>query len=343
MPTTKSDLNIVLAILIALVVWMVFPYLSAIGWAVIAAIVIYPLFIKLHTLMPWRRHTVALLTTTLFLLIIIIPLAFIVVSGVEEARVVASHFNFASFQHTLALSLNKIPVAGHYLAAKLQQIDWQTLLSHAKTAKWTQLLPLVREVGSSLPTFLINLVLFCALLHTFLVSTEPLQTMLKHQFPKALPSNWLQDVSGMTRAICFALLATGLLVLVVMMTTYFVIGLPAPIFLGCLTAMISLIPFLLPIFYLVSAALMLLFSFALWKVVLFLVIGLGLNFITDNILQPKLLHNKTRLNFAASLLGILGGIYAFGIIGLFIGPVLLNLMIQMLQARSLKITPPLHD
>ena len=203
MPTTKSDLNIVLAILIALVVWMVFPYLSAIGWAVIAAMVIYPLFIKLHTLMPWRRHTVALLTTTLFLLIIIIPLVFIVVSGVEEARVVAAHFNFASFQHTLALSLNKIPVVGHYLAAKLQQIDWQTILSHAKTAKWTQLLPLVREVGSSLPTFLINLVLFCALLHTFLVSTEPLQTMLKHQFPKALPSNWLQDVSGMTRAICF--------------------------------------------------------------------------------------------------------------------------------------------
>ena len=59
------------------------------------------------------------------------------------------------------------------------------------------------------------------------------------------------------------------------------------------------------------------------KAIVILIIGFSLNIFTDNIMQPRIINKQVKLRFVASLIGIMGGIHAFGFIGIFLGSVII--------------------
>jgi predicted PurR-regulated permease PerM len=60
-----------------------------------------------------------------------------------------------------------------------------------------------------------------------------------------------------------------------------------------------------------------------------LVLGLVVTFVADHFVRPVIIGGATRLPFLWVLLGIIGGVETFGIIGLFVGPVVMSVLIQL--------------
>lgn len=137
---------------------------------------------------------------------------------------------------------------------------------------------------------------------------------------RVVPATISSTVTGMT------LIAIG--EGVVLGVAYWIAGVPSPVTLGALTGVMALIPGGAPLsFTLVSAYLV---ASGSW------VAGVGLFvwgsvelFIVDKTLRPKLVGGPIKLPFLPTFFGLIGGVKTMGLLGLFIGPVLMALIVAI--------------
>jgi predicted PurR-regulated permease PerM len=108
---------------------------------------------------------------------------------------------------------------------------------------------------------------------------------------------------------------------------YWLTGVPHPTLFAGLTAVAAMVPFGAPLVF-GFAALVLLIQASLVAAAV-LVLGLVVTFVADHFVRPVIIGGATRLPFLWVLLGILGGVETFGIIGLFVGPVVMSVLIQL--------------
>jgi predicted PurR-regulated permease PerM len=109
---------------------------------------------------------------------------------------------------------------------------------------------------------------------------------------------------------------------------YWAAGLPAPIFLGALTFLVGLVPFVVPFMWAGASLYLFLTGKTVAAVGLF-IWGLTAVSWIDNIVRPLVISGSTRIPFLLVLFGVLGGLAAFGLVGLFIGPVILAVMMAI--------------
>ena len=78
-------------------------------------------------------------------------------------------------------------------------------------------------------------------------------------------------------------------------------------------------------------ALYLFWTGPLWKAIAMLVWGAGVVTMADNVLRPMLIGKKAKLPVLFLFFSILGGLAAYGVIGLFLGPILLAILLTAIQ------------
>lgn len=131
-------------------------------------------------------------------------------------------------------------------------------------------------------------------------------------------------VSSTVTGMCLIALGEG----VVLGLAYWIAGVPSPVLLGVITGFMALIPGGAPL------------SFTLVSLYLIgsnhLVAGLGLFiwgtvelFIVDKTLRPRLVGGPVKLPFLPTFFGLVGGVKTMGIVGLFVGPVLMALLVAI--------------
>jgi predicted PurR-regulated permease PerM len=107
-------------------------------------------------------------------------------------------------------------------------------------------------------------------------------------------------------------------------------GLPSPVVFGVLAALLSLLPVGGAAFVWIPAALWLFFD-KHWGYGIFLTVWGALLGVLDNVLRPILISGRARISALAVFVGVLGGIPAFGAIGVIAGPVLLSLALALIE------------
>ena len=115
---------------------------------------------------------------------------------------------------------------------------------------------------------------------------------------------------------------------VILGIAYAVAGVPHPTLFGLLTALLAMIPFGAAVAFCV-AALVLLASGSTVAAIVILVLAFAVTFIADHFVRPVLIGGATRLPFVWVLLGILGGVEAYGLVGLFMGPAIMAALILL--------------
>jgi predicted PurR-regulated permease PerM len=112
---------------------------------------------------------------------------------------------------------------------------------------------------------------------------------------------------------------------------FFMLGISAPILAGLAMAFFAFIPFVgTPIIWL-PVALGLIFAGELTKGIALLLLGTFVISTIDNIIKPEIIGKRTNLHPLAVLLGIIGGIFAFGLIGIIAGPLIISLALSFIQ------------
>lgn len=109
---------------------------------------------------------------------------------------------------------------------------------------------------------------------------------------------------------------------------YAVAGLSHPAILGALTGVFALIPFAAKLIF-GACSLVLLAENHIPEAIGLFIYGMVLTFITDNYIRPALIGGAVRLHFIWTLLGIFGGMEAMGLLGLFLGPTLLAVLMSI--------------
>ena len=115
---------------------------------------------------------------------------------------------------------------------------------------------------------------------------------------------------------------------VLMGLCYGLIGFPAPTLMGFVTAFAAMIPFVVPIAFGI-VALILIFNGSMIAAVVVIVAGTVVMFIADHFIKPVLIGGAIELPFLAVLFGILGGVETLGLLGLFVGPIIMVLFVTL--------------
>jgi predicted PurR-regulated permease PerM len=140
------------------------------------------------------------------------------------------------------------------------------------------------------------------------------------------------SVHGTVAGLILVAIGEGILLGVV----YFLTKLPHPILFGVATAIAAMIPFA-AVVAVGLAALVLLGSGGVGPALIVVLAGFAVIFVADHFVRPKLIGGATKLPFLWVLLGILGGVESFQLLGLFLGPAIMAAL--MLLWRELTTVP----
>jgi predicted PurR-regulated permease PerM len=128
----------------------------------------------------------------------------------------------------------------------------------------------------------------------------------------------MASVHGTVNGLVLVGLAEGFLLGIV----YVFAGVPHPTLFGLFTAIAAMVPFGAPVVFGI-AALILLTQASVVAAVSVAAFGFAVSFVADHFFRPTLIGKTTRLPFLWVLLGILGGVETWGLVGLFIGPAIM--------------------
>jgi predicted PurR-regulated permease PerM len=137
-------------------------------------------------------------------------------------------------------------------------------------------------------------------------------------------------LSDVTRAIVYGTTLTALLQGLLLGIGFAIAGLPSPVVFGVLAALLSMLPVGGAAFVWVPAVGWLFYD-GRWGFAIFMIIwGLMLAGL-DNVLRPLLISGRARISALAVFVGVLGGIPAFGAIGIIAGPIVLSLVLALIE------------
>jgi predicted PurR-regulated permease PerM len=125
-------------------------------------------------------------------------------------------------------------------------------------------------------------------------------------------------------------LATALIQAILLGASFWLAGVPGAIVLGAAGVLLSLLPFGLAVLWLPAALLLMSGGHTGWAILVLAWNGLFVGSL-GNILRPYLISRGARMPMVLIFLGVLGGLLAFGIIGVFLGPVLLAVAHSLFQ------------
>jgi predicted PurR-regulated permease PerM len=115
------------------------------------------------------------------------------------------------------------------------------------------------------------------------------------------------------------LVLVGLGVGVILGIVYIFAGVPEPVLFGMVTAVAAMIPLAAPVVFSIAALMLAAQGAIAWAIAVF-ASGVVVTFVADHFIRPALIGGTTKLPFIWVLLGILGGVESWGLIGLFLGP-----------------------
>jgi len=307
-----------------LVLW---PFVSALLWAVVLSYSAWPLYRRLLNAMGGRRTLAALALSLGMVLVVLLP--FVVVGltladNVDELKTAAQRWIDAGPPAPPGW-LAKVPVIGSTATEK-----WRILA--ADSARLTQearkfvepvgawLLRAGLKLGSGVLELALSILVMFFLLRNGTNVAENLKSGIERIAGER--GRHLLEVAGNTvRGVVYGILGTAIVQGLMAGFGFLIAGVPGAALLALLTFFLSVVPVGPPLVWL-PAALWLFHQGRTGWGIFMLVWGVGVSTV-DNFVKPWLISQGSDMPFILILFGVLGGALAFGFIGVFIGPTLL--------------------
>jgi predicted PurR-regulated permease PerM len=308
---------------VALLIWLVFrivtPFLVPLGWAAILAILIYPLCGRLAA--RWGTSRAALASTIGVLLGLVVPGGLLTVLFVREGLQAAQ-----GLQDLVANGrLDWVARLWASLAQRLgTNVDFSTLLQDAAKNIAAFLAGSLGGLLANVVRVILDLFLMLFALFFFLRDGESIMATLRRLFPFEEPLR--ERMLAEAQQLIHASVSVSLLIAVVQGSVcgfaFAVVGIGAPIFWGLVMSFMALLPVIgsWPIW--LPVAIWFLASGSIVRGVLLLILCGGIAGTLDNFLRPMLMSGRSSLGGLSVFISVLGGIAAFGMIGLVLGPII---------------------
>jgi predicted PurR-regulated permease PerM len=316
------------------------PFLLPVLWAMILAQVAFPLHVRLTAFLRGRETASAALLTVGIMALVVTPVAFLIFLLVQEAGAAYDGINAwvqSGGVKRLPEELSRLPFGGliQELTGRfvITQGDLEAfLLQSAKALSMfgiDQVASLAKNVFLLVANFLVMiLTLFFffkdgSRLYQGLYRIIPLEETHKQKIFGRLD----QTIAAVVKGVVITAIVQGLLA----GAAYAVLGVPFPVFLMALTILLAPLPFGGTALVWGPVVLYLVWVGPLWKAIAMLIWGAGVVTTVDNVLRPLLIGQGAKLPVLFLFFSILGGLAAYGLIGIFLGPILLAILLTAIQ------------
>nr|WP_321472035.1 AI-2E family transporter [uncultured Paludibaculum sp.] len=330
---------------VAFVVLLVLPFLHPIFFALVLAIAAQPLFQAISKRVK-RPALSALLTTLLMVVAVLVPLAMLTVTIINEATTTygmiaqqsADKGGWGQYLNDLldppvqwVAARTGVP-APNVEAALLQRMQTMS----ASLLRWSG--SLLGNLTSTLGDLVLSLfVMFFLFLEGNAISKGVLLWM---PLPEARTKELLATISDAIVANVYGFVAVGFAQGVFTGLAFWFTGLHAPFLWGSVAAICSLVPIAGTAIVWAPAALILLAQGAWGKALFMTLWGVLVVGMSDNIIRPAVLSGRTEMNTLVVFFALMGGLQAFGFIGLFAGPVIFSVAIAIFRMLREEYTQP---
>lgn len=322
----------IIAVLVTLSVlcfFLIKPFIIPILSALILAYIFYPIYNKINQLT--KKETIsALITTLLILLVISLPLIFVANT-------------FAKQSHTIYL-LAKQNVAGGFICPpesaicdkisemiSLPQI--QVFLLNALGEATNFILSYTATFILKIPKFIIG---FFIMLFTIFYAFKDGKKFINNLF-KWIPlkeknkEHLRKRIDEVTAALIYGIMIIAIIQGLVAMVGFYIFNVPSPLFWGIIMILLSVIPFTGSWLVWFPAAMIKMVGGDFNNGVGLLLYGLLIVSTIDNIIRPKIVGSRAKIHPLTVLIGVVGGMFLFGIIGIILGPLLLEIFLVFLS------------
>jgi predicted PurR-regulated permease PerM len=309
------------------------PFLRPLAWAAIFGAFFHPRHKQLEARVG--RITAASLSTIAVALIIVVPFVLIVMAFVQEATQTLGAIDLAAGG---SRGLERAQRAWGWLQRQRFGRDIPDLNAVLKMGA-ARIAGLVTEgaglVARSIVSVVVNVIIMLFALFFFFRDGDAIMSRLRRVLP--FDPSFREGRIRETAELIKASISSGLIVALVQGAvgglTFAVLGLGAPVFWGVIIAFFSLLPLGAWIVWL-PVAVWLLLTGEIGRGIALFIIGAGGISMIDNFLRPILLAGRTQMNGLLVFISLLGGIAAFGLLGLVLGPVIMATAISFVDAYA---------
>jgi len=331
----ETSIHIGLAFLLAVsCLFILRPFVPLLSWGIIIAVAAYPAFKRLQKLLGGRGVLVAVVFTLTLLAVLIIPVVLLADSLIEGIQSITAHFKSGgAIIPPPPSSIAGWPLIGAPLTRMwiLASRDLSELLREfAPQIKGA--LPGVLSATAGLGGTVLQLLLSIVVAGVLLANAELAYQMTRSLFDRIFSEKGreFQELVGSTiRSVTFGIIGVALIQSLFAAIGFLVVGLPA----FGLWAVLFLIAAVLQfgMLVLIPAVVYVFATASTTKAVIFVIwcIIVGL---MDNVLKPILLGRGVAVPIVVVFLGAIGGFVAMGIIGLFVGAIVLSVGYKLLLA-----------
>ncbi|MBF8676596.1 AI-2E family transporter [Pseudomonas fulva] len=337
-------IQILLLALLGAGLWVMAPFISALLWGAILAFASWPLMRFLTRVLGGRETLAAGLLTSAWILIVALPLVWLgfnLADHIRDATLFVRDVQVDGLPDA-PVWLVDIPLVGERMASWWSSLDQQgaALLASLKpylgqVGNW--LLARSAQIGSGVLELTLSLV-FVFFFYRDGPRLSAFVLRLLHRLTGERAEYYLNLVAGTVQRVVNGVIGTAAAQALLALIGFLIAGVPGAIVLGLITFMLSLIPMGPPLAWLPVT------GWLVWKGEYGMAIFMGIwgTFVisgVDNVLKPYLISRGGDLPLVIVLLGVFGGLIAFGFIGLFIGPTLLAIGYSLLLDWSRNVQP----
>ena len=314
------------------------PLRTELGWAAVLAFVLYPLHEWLSARLKGRRGLAAGVLTGLTPFFVLAPLAMLGVAfAAQVAHLIAYLRGRSALSWTELLErLSTAPLIGGPVtwardnaAVSAEQIQgWisdgvQGLLKSAAT--------MGGDLALGVFGTLVGFFMMLFMLFFFLKDGRAMLAAFERLIPMAREgrTRLLKYLADLTRAVVFGSVSTALIQGVIVGVGFAIVGLPSPLVFGVLAVLAAFLPSGSAL-VLIPAGLYLAFA-GRWGAALFIALWTVGMWVAENVLRPILTSKHAEVSTLAIFVGAIGGVAAFGILGLILGPVLLSFAVALVR------------
>lgn len=325
------------------------PFLSPIFVAIVLAIIFYPLHTRIESLIP-RPNAAATISTILVILVVTIPTVFL---GLVVTRELGDLYQALSQKSAAEGGLS--PYLMHLMEAPLKvvgrYVDLSRLDLRSTLLGWVeQVSRYLVSLGAKAVSNIFSVILGTVVVFFTLFFLFRDGRIFQQHATAVLPLTGEQakklvtGISGTIVASVYGGIAVGLAQGSLTGLAFLVLGLSSPVVWGLVAAMASLVPVVGTGMVWVPAVVVLLIGGHWVKALILLSWGAAVVAQVDALIRPYVVSGRAKMHNLLIFFALLGGVRAFGIIGIFIGPVVVSVTITVLDMlRETNVSPPVTE
>lgn len=314
-------------------------FLGPLSWAAVLALVFHPVHRLLVRSLRQREGLAAFVLTTLIILVVIVPTIYFTVLLATESVALVQRVREALETGELVRFLERLRASAPVLlweraAPYLDRVDFEIgpVLLKVSNAVSAFLVGQAPAAAANVLRFVGDFFLTTFALFFFFRDGERMLRGFRDLLPMerrhkdAILSRLYDTLSAVVQGTLATAVAQGALA----GFGFWVLDVPFAVTLGCATALLSLLPMAGPLVW-VGVAVYLVIDAEYARALLLTLWGTLIVASADNVLRPLIIGGRTQIPTIYLFFGILGGLQAYGFLGIFLGPALIAILVAFIR------------